>query len=83
MRNHYFQQVKIVVIGRASSWDLIAQGSVSWEAAAQVEHTSHQKNVKRMRVVRYNGCDMMSYGPKKKTIKNRTMDSMFTESMIL
>lgn len=46
MANSRFEQGKIVVIRKATSWESVLQGSGSSEEAASVELTSHQGNTK-------------------------------------
>lgn len=46
MANSRFEQGKIVVIRKATSWESVLQGSGSSEEAASVELTSYQGNTK-------------------------------------
>lgn len=52
------EQIKIVVIVEVTTWESVPQGIGSYEEAARAESTSHQRNAKGMRVVRYNVRDI-------------------------
>lgn len=46
-----FQHVKTVAIVEAITREAVVQGIGSWEEAARVRRTSHQENMKEMRVL--------------------------------
>lgn len=48
------EQVKILMILEASSWEAVQQSSGYWEEAFRVELTYYQFNTKGISLVRYN-----------------------------
>lgn len=54
-------QVKILMIGEASSWEQVLQSSGLCEETVQEELTSHQWNIRGINVVHYNMCRIASF----------------------